>query len=171
MLSKRTCVFKEEPLHGIQATVPVAADATPRFYRPRSVPYAMKPKVDVEIDRLLADDIIIPVKFSEWAAPVVPILKPDGSIRLCGDYKLTVNRVSSLEKYPRPKVEDLLSTLTGGQQFTKLDVSHAYQQVLMDKASQKYLTINTHRGMFTYKFPKNNGGNSAGDTQGRGLLR
>ncbi|XP_055721195.1 uncharacterized protein K02A2.6-like [Salvelinus fontinalis] len=111
----------------------------------------MKPKVDVEIDRLLAEDIIVPVKFSEWAAPVVPILKPDGSIRLCGDYKLTVNRVSSLEQYPIPKVEDLLSTLTGGQQFTKLDMSHAYQQVLMDKASQKYLTINTHRGMFTYK--------------------
>lgn len=110
----------------------------------------MRTKVDEEIDRLLREDIISPVKWSEWAAPVVPILKPDGHIRLCGDYKLTVNTVSSLEQYPIPRVEDLFTALSGGKHFSKLDMSHAYQQILMDEASKKYLTVNTHRGLFTY---------------------
>ncbi|KAI2668897.1 Transposon Tf2-6 polyprotein [Labeo rohita] len=142
VLSRHEEVFKEElgTLKGTTATLYVPNDASPRFYRPRSVPYALKTKVEEEINRLLRDKIISPVKYSEWAAPVVPILKPDGSIRLFGDYKLTVNRVSTLEQYPIPRVEDLFALLDGGKQFTKLDMSHAYQQIIMDENSKKYLT-------------------------------
>lgn len=152
VLQKHEGVFKEElgTLKGSKATIHVPDNVAPRFYRPKSVPYAMKPKVDAEIDRLLKKNIITPVKHSEWAAPVVPLLKQDGNCRLCGDYKLTVNRVSTLEQYPIPKVEDLLAVLAGGKQFTKLDMSHAYQQIQMDDQSKKYLTVNTHCGMFTY---------------------
>ena len=106
----------------------------------------MRAKVGEEIERLLKEGIIAPVKYAEWAAPIVPVLKPDGSVRICGDYKLTVNSASSLEQYPIP----LFNTLVGGKQFSKLDLSHAYQQIFMDDESKKYLTINTHRGLFTY---------------------
>ncbi|XP_041651122.1 uncharacterized protein K02A2.6-like [Cheilinus undulatus] len=152
VLSKHEHVFKDElgTLKGTKATIHVKLNAVPRFFRPRSVPYAMRAKVDEELDRLLKEGIITPVKYAEWAAPVVPILKPTGSVRLCGDYKLTVNTVSSLEQYPIPRVEDLFAALSGGTQFTKLDMSHAYQQILMDEESRKYLTVNTHRGLFTY---------------------
>ncbi|XP_041961667.1 uncharacterized protein K02A2.6-like [Alosa sapidissima] len=152
VLSEHENVFKEElgTLKGTKATIHVKANAVPRFFRPRSVPYAMRAKVEEEIDRLLKEKIITPVKWAEWAAPVVPIVKPDGHIRLCGDYKLTVNTVSSLEQYPIPRVEDLFTALSGGKQFSKLDMSHAYQQILMDEESKKYLVVNTHRGLFTY---------------------
>ncbi|KAK0156517.1 hypothetical protein N1851_000186 [Merluccius polli] len=152
VLSKHEDVFKEElgMLKGMKATIRVSAEACPKFYRPRSVPYAMRAKVEEELERLLRENIIEPVKYAEWAAPIVPVLKPDGSIRICGDYKLTVNSASSLEQYPIPRVEDLFNTLTGGKQFSKLDLSHAYQQIVMDDESKKYLTVNTHRGLFTY---------------------
>ncbi|KAK7901534.1 hypothetical protein WMY93_018303 [Mugilogobius chulae] len=152
VLCKHEDVFKEElgTLKGTKATIHIKENAVPRFFRPRSIPYAMRTKVDEEIDRLLKEDIITPVKYSEWAAPVVPILKPVGTVRLCGDYKLTVNTVSSLEQYPIPRVDDLFNALAKGTQFTKLDMSHAYQQILMDEESKKYLTVNTHRGLFTY---------------------
>ncbi|XP_042601491.1 uncharacterized protein K02A2.6-like [Cyprinus carpio] len=146
-------VFKQElgMLKGMKATIRVSAVAHPKFYRPRSVPYAMRAKVEEEIDWLLKEDIIAPVKYAEWAAPIVPVLQPNGSVRICRDYKLTINSASSLEQYPIPRVEDLFNTLSGGKQFSKLDLSHAYQQIVMDDTSKKYLTINTHQGLFTYK--------------------
>uniref|UniRef100_A0AAV2JZ11 Uncharacterized protein n=1 Tax=Knipowitschia caucasica TaxID=637954 RepID=A0AAV2JZ11_KNICA len=49
----------------------------------------MRKKVETELERLTKQGVIEPVKFSEWAAPIVPVLKPDGGARICGDYKLT----------------------------------------------------------------------------------
>lgn len=69
-------------------------------------------------------------------------------MRICGDYKLSVNLASESDTYTVPKTEDLLATLNGGEQFTRLDLRQAYQQVLMDEASQELCTINTHRGLF-----------------------
>ena len=63
-------------------------------------------------------------------------MKGDGTIRICGDYKLTVNRAAKTDAYPLPRIEDLFASLTGGQLFTKLDLAHAYQQVPLDKDSQ-----------------------------------
>lgn len=104
-------MFKEElgRLKGTIATLHVPKDASPIFFRQRSLPYALKPKVEEEINRLLREKIISPVKYAELAAPVVHILKPNGSIRLCGDYKLPVKKVTTLEQYPIPRVEDLFA--------------------------------------------------------------
>ena len=101
-----------------------------------------------EIDRQVESGILEPVKFSPWATPVVPILKKDGSIRLCGDYKVTVNRETVTETYPLPRVEDLLATLSGGTAFSKFDLRHAYQQVVLDDQAKQLVTINTHKGLY-----------------------
>ena len=92
--------------------------------------------------------ILEPVKFPPWGTPVVPIRKKDGSIRLCGDYKITINRETSTETYPLPKVEDLLASLAGGAAFSKLDLKHAYQQVVLDEETKQLVTINTHKGLY-----------------------
>ena len=110
----------------------------------------MTGNIEADFKRLQEEGTLEPVQFSEWAAPIVPILKPDGSTRICGDYKTTVNLVSKLDSYPIPKVEDLLATLGGGDKFTKLDMSQAYQQLLLDDESKQYTTINTHKGLFQY---------------------
>ena len=47
-----------------------------------------------------------------------------------------------------PKTEDLLATLNGGKRFSKLDLSHAYQQLLLSEDSKELLTVNTHKGLF-----------------------
>ncbi|XP_037398305.1 uncharacterized protein K02A2.6-like [Pygocentrus nattereri] len=152
ILERHAEVFKEGlgQLKGVTAKITVDREAQPRFCKPRPVPYAVKPLVESELQRLLDDKIIEPVQVAEWAAPIVPVRKPDGSIRICGDYKLTVNRASRVDQYPIPKVEDLFAQLNGGQHFTKLDMSHAYQQVVLEEESRKYVTINTHKGLYTY---------------------
>ena len=57
---------------------------------------------------------------------------------------------SRLEHYPLPKVDDLFATLVGGVLFTKLDMSQAYLQVVLDDQAKELLTINTHKGLFPY---------------------
>lgn len=137
-------------LKGVEAKIFVPSDTQPRFYKPRPVPYAIKHRVEEELDRLQKNGVITPVQFSDWAAPIVPVIKADGSIRICGDYSVTVNCVSKLDSYPLPRVEDLFTAMSGGKYFTKLDLSHAYQQLLLSADSRKFTTINTTKGLFEY---------------------
>ena len=87
---------------------------------------------------------------SEWAVPIVAVSKKDEKFRICGDYKVTVNQALEIDQYPLPKPEDLFATLAGGKKLTKLDLSQAYQQLVLEDESRKYLTINTHRGLYCY---------------------
>ena len=81
----------------------------------------------------------------------MPVLKSDkASVRICGDFKLTANQASNLDRYPIPRIEDLFAKLAGGKMFTQLDMSQAYQQLLLDDQSKKYVVINTHRELFRY---------------------
>ena len=92
----------------------------------------MRGQVAKEIDRLVELGILEPMKFSPWGTPVMPIRKKGGSIRLCGNYKKMVSRETNTETYPLTQVEDLLASLAGGAEFSKLDLKHAYQQVVLD---------------------------------------
>ena len=99
----------------------------PKFCKAMTLPYAMREKVEKKLQQLQDQGIITPVKHSEWAASIVPILKSDKkSVRICGDYNLTVNQVSHLENYSLPRIKDLFTTLDSGTFFTKLDMSQAY---------------------------------------------
>ena len=61
---------------------------------------------------------------------------------------MTINLASKLDNYPIPKENDLFTKLVGGQKFTKLDLSQAYQQMRLSDESKKYLTVNTTKGLF-----------------------
>ena len=122
----------------------------PKFCKARTVPYALRDKVNKELDRLVSEGIIEPVNHSKWAAPMVPVLKQDSNVRICGDYKLTVNQASHIDAYPIPKVQDLFSNLSDGKIFSKLDMSQAYAQLCLEDSSKPYTTINTMRGLFQY---------------------
>ena len=152
VLDKHTEVFHPHlgKLRDVTAKLYVKSDARPHFFRPRSVAHSLKEKVVKELDRLQELGVITPVTHSEWAAPIVPILKGDGSIRICGDYKVTVNPVLLIDSYPLPRIEDLFASLSGGTIFSKLDLKHAYLQVPLDEESKKYTTINTSKGLFQY---------------------
>ncbi|XP_026724771.1 uncharacterized protein K02A2.6-like isoform X1 [Trichoplusia ni] len=98
---------------------------------------------------MLRAGIIEPVDTSDWATPLVIVHKPDGALRLCADYKVTLNRMLRVDKYPVPKIDDLFSRLRGSKYFTKLDLSQAYNQILLDE-SKDFTVINTHKGLFRY---------------------
>ncbi|KAM7302024.1 uncharacterized protein ISCGN_017541 [Ixodes scapularis] len=136
-------MFKNSPLF-------FAFSILEQLSQPRPLPFALKDGVTQELQRLQREGILVPVKSSEWAAPIVPVLKQDGRVRICGDFKVTINPVATVEKYPLPRVEDLWSALSGGQKFSKLDFRDAYQQLVLQDAARKYVTISTTMGLFQY---------------------
>ena len=117
----------------------VEENSKPKFFKARTVPLALRDKVSDELDSLQAKGIIVPVKISSWAAPAVPVIKRDGNVRLCADYKLTINSVAKNEVYLLPRIEELFASISGGKVFSKLDLSHAYLQLQLDESSQEYI--------------------------------
>ena len=153
VLQRHPHVFEEGlgTLKGFKAKICVDPSSTPRFCKARPVPYAMRAMVEEELDRLVQLKILEPVQFADWAAPIVPVLKSDKkSLRICGDFKMTVNSASKLDAYPIPKIEDLFARLSGGICFSKLDLSQAYQQLELEEDSKQFVVVNTHKGLFRY---------------------
>ena len=116
LLGKQEALFKDGlgTVEGVKAKIHVDPQAKPKYFKPRPVAYAVRQKVEEDLDHLLSEGAIRPVEFLEWATPIVPIVKFDGTIRICGDFKITLNDVSKLDKYPIPKTKDLLAQLGGG---------------------------------------------------------
>ncbi|XP_052750886.1 uncharacterized protein LOC128200694 [Galleria mellonella] len=127
----------------------IKPDIQLKFFKARPVPLALKHKVEGELQRLSDLGILERVEHSEFATPIVPVLRSDGGIRICGDFSVTLNKALFMDNYPLPRIEDLFAKLHGGLQFSKLDLSRAYNQLELDDS--KYLTcINTHKGLFIY---------------------
>lgn len=153
ILARHGAVFQEGLgcYRGGEVTIPVKEGVRPRFFRARQVPLAYRAEVNAELDRQIAAGLWEPVAFSEWAAPLVVVPRghaSEGKVRLCGDYRLTVNQASPVETYPLPRIEEVLSSLSGGAKcLSKMDVRCAYNQLMLSPESRKYLTVNTSRGL------------------------
>lgn len=126
-------------------------DDSPIFIKARPMPLALRQPVERELERLQRDDVIYKVERSDYGTPIVPVVKANGNIRLCGDYKVTINPLLKDYHYPLPRIEDLFAVLGGGEQYTKLDLSNAFQQCVLDEDSQAMTAITTHIGTFVYK--------------------
>ena len=153
VLEKHKAVF--EPglgtVTGYEAKIVVDPNVPPKYCKARTVPYYYREKVEKELDRLVGEGTLESVEFSEWAAPIVAVLKQDKqSVRICGDFKQTINPVAKLDRYPIPRIEDLFAKLSGGKSFTTLDLSQAYLQVPLDEESKKLLVVNTQKGLYRY---------------------
>ena len=137
-------------LKDFKAHFEVPATQAPVFCKARPLPFAMKSRVERELEQLETNGVIRRVVHSDWAAPIVPVVKTSGKLRLCGDYKLTINKAIQLDRYPLPQVDDIFANLAGGKYFSKLDLSQAYHQIALDDLSIPLTTVNTHCGLFQY---------------------
>ena len=152
LLEQYQGVFTEglSQMNTFEAVLQLKPGSEPRFLKARPVPFALKEAIGRELDRLEKEGIMQKVTTSNWATPVVPVPKGDGKLRLCGDYKTTVNPALEVDQYPLPKPEELFATLAGGKHFSKIDLTHAYQQMSLREDCRELVTINTHRGLYQY---------------------
>ena len=120
--------------------------------KPRPVPYALCENLEKEIERLRSAGIMEAVSSSTEATPVVPIPKSSGNLRICGHYKITVNSHLVADRFPIPRVSDILEKLDKGILYSKLNLAQAYQQIELDDESKELTTISTHKGLFRYNY-------------------
>jgi transposase InsO family protein len=134
----------------VQAHIQLKADAIPKFYKSRALPFAYLEGIKTELERNVKAGIIERVDASPWAAPIVPVKKPNGKIRICGDFKVTINPQIWVDEHPIPSIEELFTRLNNGIKFSKLDLSDAYLQIELDDNSKKLVVVNTPLGLFRY---------------------
>lgn len=123
-------------------------NAVPKFCKPRPIPFAFKEDVEKEIDRCEADGVITKVENSEWGTPLVCVLKENGKVRVCADYRCTVNQFLEEVQYPFPRIDELFQALQGGQLFSKIDFTNAYNQLELDPETGMRLAWSTHKGIY-----------------------
>ena len=82
----------------MKANIQIIDKAQPECKQARPVPYAVCTKVEEDLERLQRHGVIEPVEQSEWAAPIATRIKPSGQARICGDFKVTINKVTKPDK-------------------------------------------------------------------------
>lgn len=135
----------------IEGHIYMKPDARPKFYKSRPIPYSLNDSFKKEAQRLIDLGVWKPVKYSQWASPLVIVPKPNNKIRVCADFKVTINPQMDIERYPIPRIRDLFHKLNRGKYFSKVDLSDTHMQVEMDEESKSVLVVNTPLGLFRYE--------------------
>ncbi|XP_054267071.1 uncharacterized protein K02A2.6-like [Macrosteles quadrilineatus] len=142
-------------IKGYKARIHVREDANPQHFSARRVPFPLKKRIENELTRLVNEDIIEEVDPAAtpipWATPTVNVEKNYGSIRICGDLRVTLNQNLVPENAIIPTFEELTNKVAGGQEFSKIDLRDAYLQMEVVEEHRKYLVIATHSGYYKYK--------------------
>ncbi|XP_052563134.1 uncharacterized protein K02A2.6-like isoform X1 [Culex pipiens pallens] len=137
------------PIKGFEAELVLRSDV-PIFKKAYDVPYRLREKVLIYLDRLEKQNVITPVKSSDWASPVIVVMKKDNQIRLVIDCRVSINKVLVPNSYPLPVACDLFAKLANCKVFCCLDLEGAYTQLALSERSRKFMVINTIKGLFTY---------------------
>jgi len=150
LFKKYSNLFNEElaEIKKFKAHLKLKPDARPIFVKNRTVPFRIAEKVEKELERMVDMGIIEKVDSSRWATPIVPVLKKDGGIRICGDFSVTLNPALVVDEHPLPTIEELFASMSGGTIFSKIDLQQAYLQLAVAEEDRELLTLSTYKGLF-----------------------
>ncbi|XP_023247871.1 uncharacterized protein LOC111643846, partial [Copidosoma floridanum] len=84
---------------------------SPKYLLARTVPFSLKEKVSKELERLVCEGIIEAVETSEWTTPIVPVLKPNSDVRICADFKVTLNPQLITVRHSPPNFDHAVAEL------------------------------------------------------------
>ena len=124
-------------------------DALPSSRPPYQVPIHLREEVNAQIDQLLQNKIIETSNSTDWCAPIVPVRKPDKSIRLCVDYR-ELNKITPLDRHMIPTLPEILDRVGHAQCLSKIDLTSGFHQIAVDPNSRDYTTFLSPKGKFRF---------------------
>ncbi|KAG1139274.1 hypothetical protein G6F37_013186 [Rhizopus arrhizus] len=101
-----------------------------------------------EVDKMLKAKVIRPSN-SPWSSPPILVPKPDGSMRLCNNYR-GINAVTKKDKYPLPRMDDIIDKLSGAQWFSSIDLKSGYWQIPVAEQDKCKTAFSTPSGLYEY---------------------
>ncbi|XP_031346519.1 uncharacterized protein K02A2.6-like [Photinus pyralis] len=151
---KYNSLFQEEPnsfIKNFKAEFKIKENYQPIFHRAYEMPFALKPQVEEELSRMVNSGVLSKVSHSNWASPIVVVPKKNASeIRICVDFKKTLNLAIDSDHCFLPLPSDIFATLSGSEFYCVIDLKGAYQQLQISESSKELFTINTHIGLFRF---------------------
>lgn len=140
-------------LKDFQVKLHIKKDVPPVTQSHRRVPFHIRKKIETELKRLEALDIIEKVDGpTPWVSPIVPVPKPKDpeAVRICVDMRIP-NEAIERERHITPTVDDVIQALNGARFFSKLDLNCGYHQLELEPSSRYITTFSTHVGLRRYK--------------------
>jgi hypothetical protein len=107
------------------------------------------PVMEKELKKLLEAQIIVPLRYSEWVANLVPVRKKSGEIRLCVDFR-NLNKISKKDNYPLPNMEHILKRVTGASRISMIDGFFGYNQISVMPEDREKMAFTTPWSTFMY---------------------
>ena len=132
--------------------VEFSIDITPGTGPVSTSPYRMSPLEMLELKNQLEDlksKGFIRPSVSPWGAPVLLVKKKDGKSRLCVDYR-QLNKVTIKNRYPLPRIDDLMDQLRGAMVFSKVDLKSGYHQIRVKEQDIPKTAFRTRYGHYEY---------------------
>jgi hypothetical protein len=133
----------------IEHKIPLKEEAKPFRQKLRQINPMLLPVMEKEVKKLLNAQIIVPLRYSEWVANLVPVRKKSGEIRLCVDFR-NLNRSSKKDNYPLPKMEHILHRVTGASRISMIDGFSGYNQISVMPKDREKTTFTTPWDTFMY---------------------
>ncbi|KAG7671663.1 hypothetical protein KSW81_003791 [Nannochloris sp. 'desiccata'] len=137
------------PERNVQHEIPLEPGHVPPCQRP----YRISPREMEELQKQIREMIdagIIQPSSSPYAAPVIFVPKQDGTLRMCVDYR-ALNKITIKDKFPLPKMDELLNCLEGARYFSKIDLKSAYYQVRVKEEDIPKTAFNTRYGHYEFR--------------------
>lgn len=145
LISRFDGVFGETAgkLAGPPATLHLKPGASPVFSKAREIPFALRDAYAREIDKKISSGLYKRVESSEWASTTHVVAKKNGTIRITGNYKPTLNARMIIDEHPIPRADYLFHKMKGAAVFCHLDITDAYSHLTVDDDFGHALTLNT----------------------------
>jgi Reverse transcriptase (RNA-dependent DNA polymerase) len=124
--------------------IPLLPDSVPLNRPAYRLSRREREEVEAQVKDTLEKGWLAP-SASAYGAPVLFVPKPDGSMRMCIDYR-ALNNITAKNKYPLPRIDDLLDTLSGASCLSSLDLASGYHQLRRDPSDMPKTAFNTHMG-------------------------
>src|SRR6476469_6825807 len=101
-----------------------------------------------QLQELLDKGFIRP-STSPYGAPILFVKKKDGSMRMCVDYRM-LNKITVKNRYPLPRIDELLDRLHGAKYFSKLYLTSGYYQIRIKDEDIHKTAFRTRYGHYEF---------------------